>query len=715
MGMTAPGIWGISVFLMSLTAHAADFTIQHHDLRVELRPGDHALIARDTIRLAGRPGAGRVVRVRLNPALTIDDVALAAGASPFEAADWYPVKDRRVASGARRPRAIAIRLPKSAHASGAVRVRVSYRGHIRDAPTASPGLRFVRPDRTTGYIGDEGVYLTSETAWYPDIPGSFATFHVAVTAPAGWRTVTHGREVSFVRDGAVTKSEWRVRAKTEALTLAANRFVKHAVQWNGIEIATYLLPENARLSDRYVNATVRYLDWYARLLGPYPFPKFAVAENFFPSGIGLPSFTLLGGAVIRRGYTQPYSLGHEIVHSWFGNSVHHQAGTGNWVEGLTTYLANYYYDERVAGDDKALEHRRRMLMEYSLYVRPDNDYPVAKFHRKETRVDNAVGYRKTAMIFHMLRRQLGDASFFRALRTVVADYTGRSAAWPQLRRVFETTSGQELSWFFRQWVALDGAPRLRIVRAHVKRDPQRGYWVHLHVRQQGRPYRLQVPVAVRMKREREHRVMVDVRGREQRLALWVPARPDRLRLDPEYQMFRRVARRAMNPMLNGWVTAPRRAALLSSAMPETERQAFKPAIDRIRAHSGETAWLDERTTAIGARSVLVMGHPRTNPWVATVLRWCGPRVRLSGRDITIEGATYSGPRVAVLVTCANPLHPGQVGTVFFGFSHEAVRGLSRLLFFYGWDSYCVFDDGRVTARGIFDPPTDELTVASKRG
>ncbi len=705
---------------MSLTVHAADVTIRHHELQVELRPATHTIIAHDTMALTGglaghrdasHAETGRVVRMRLHADLAIEDIVLVDGAALLWKEDRPSVGDRDPDAG--RIRTITIDLPPDF--SDAMRMRVSYRGHIHDVPTASPGLRFVRADTTSGYIGEEGVYLTSETVWYPDIPGSFATFRVLVTAPAGWRTVTHGREVSFARDGDTTKSEWNVQAQTEALTLVANRFVKQTSRWNGVEIATYFFPEDAHVSDQYVQATVRYLEWFTALLGPYPFPKFAVVEHFFPSGIGLPSFTLLGSAVIKRGYTQPYSLGHEILHSWLGNSVHNHFETGNWVEGLTTYLANYHYDERLAGGEQALAHRRRMLMEYSLYVQPADRYPVAKFHHKETRVDNAIGYQKTAMIFHMLRRYLGDPLFFDSLRTVVADYTGRYADWPQLRRVFEATSGQDLSWFFTQWVDRVGAPDLRIVHAQVKPDPRTGYWVELHVKQTGLPWRLQIPVVLEAAgRGPAYRTRVDIRGQEQRLALWVPDRPGRLRLDPEYQTFRRLARRAMPPVLNGWVTAPRRMVLLSSAMSDNERQAFKPAIDRIRSHADETAWVDERITAIGARSVLAMGDPRTNPWVARILGWCGTRVRLSGQDITIEGTTYSGKDVAVLVNCAHPLHAGQVGTVFFGFSHEAVRGLSRLLFFYGWDSYCVFERARVVARGMFEPPTDDLAVAFRR-
>ncbi len=500
-GVIIGGVWGISV-LMSLTVQAA-VTIQHHDLHIELRPESHTIIARDTIQLAGCPDAEQMVHVQLNPDLEIEEIVLADGPLLFWEESLHSGTNKQGAP--RWTRTIAIRLPEVSSSRDAMRVHISYRGHIQDAPAASPGLRFVRPDKTLGYIGEEGVYLTSETAWYPDIPGSVPTFLVTATVPTGWRAVTHGQEVSLTKGKTTATSEWNVRAPTEALTVAANRFVKQAVQWKGIEVATYLFPEDAHRSDQYLKATVHYLDWYTKRLGPYPFPKFAVVENFFPSGIGLPSFTLLGSRVMKRGYTQPYSLGHEVVHSWLGNSVHNHFKTGNWVEGLTTYLANYYYDERMEGDEKAGAHRRRMIMEYNLYVQSADDYPVVKFHHKENRVDNAIGYQKTAMIFHMLRRELGDRDFFQAIRTMIADYSGRYADWPQLRRVFEDASGKELSWFFTQWVYGSGAPHLRIAQAHVARDPRTGYWVSIKVTQKGTPYRLRVPAVIQLEQGREYR------------------------------------------------------------------------------------------------------------------------------------------------------------------------------------------------------------------
>ena len=448
---------GFLLLGLCLSSEASELKIKHHELVLNLDPATHSIVAQDTMQLAGVFDEPSVVHLSLNPDLEIQEVLLGNSSLNFWEEVLHFAKKAAPSSETRLGGIVEIRLPNLPKNRENLNLRISYRGKINDPPRAAPGLRFVRPDKTNGHIGDEGIYLTSETSWYPDILGSLATFHVRITLPKDWRAVTHGKELSFVTKGERSNAEWRVQANTEALTLAANRFKKKERQWRGIEISTYLFPEDERLAGQYLDAIVRYLEFYTEILGPYPFPKFAVVENFFPSGLGLPSFTLLGNRVIKRGYTQAYSLGHEVVHSWIGNSVLNHFETGNWVEGMTTYLANYYFEERSGGNDKAMAHRQRMMVEYSLYSQQKDEYPVGEFHHKENRLDNAIGYQKTAMVFHMLRRQIGERAFFQGLRQLVSEYTGRYAAWPHLQQVFEDTSGMNLSWFFLQWVESPGA------------------------------------------------------------------------------------------------------------------------------------------------------------------------------------------------------------------------------------------------------------------
>jgi hypothetical protein len=263
---------------------------------------------------------------------------------------------------------------------------------------------------------------------------------------------------------------WAVKQPSEALTLVANTFVTSSRDWTAktgqrIRLSTYLFPDDAHLAEEYLDATARYLDVYIPLLGPYPFEKFAVVENFFASGLGMPSFTLLGSGVIKRHYVQPYALGHEIVHSWIGNAVFNRADRGNWVEGLTTYLANYYWHELMGDRAQARDQRRLMVQSYNLHVPPERDYPVAQFTQKRDEHDNAIGYQKAAMLFHLLRQEVGEEAFWRSLTSLVAQYRGKHAEWRDLERVFAEESRRDLRWFFAQWVEQDGAPVLSLPEA----------------------------------------------------------------------------------------------------------------------------------------------------------------------------------------------------------------------------------------------------------
>src|SRR5437879_13259484 len=98
-----------------------------------------------------------------------------------------------------------------------------------------------------------------------------------------------------------------------------------------------------------------------------------------------------------------------------------------------------------------------MLLSYAVYVTPDQDYPVVQFKRKSDQRDNAIGYNKAAMVFHMLRREIGDARFFAALRTLVAEYGGRRIGWRELEALFSRVASRDLRPFLARWIERAGA------------------------------------------------------------------------------------------------------------------------------------------------------------------------------------------------------------------------------------------------------------------
>ncbi|WNM58391.1 M1 family metallopeptidase [Candidatus Nitrospira allomarina] len=671
----------------------------HHELHIELNPGTHAITGSDTVHLPPSHRANSSVSFILHPQLSIDLVEFNGTRLPIphlSETAILPSSTRRV---------IEIPLPPLDDPDQPAALTVTYHGQIDDSPKASGGLRFVRPDDTNGHIGPNGVYLTYETFWHPTWEQTLSTYDLTLSLPSDWETITQGREViNTVTDGRRT-TQWKVNLPSEALTLAANHFVVQKQEWRGIQLATYLFPEDAHLAPQYIEATIDYLQMYTNLLGPYPFTKFAVVENFFPSGLGLPSFTLLGEGVIRRGYTQPYSLGHEIVHSWFGNSVFNDFAQGNWVEGLTTYLSNYYYDEAKGHQQEAFNTRRRMVYEYNLYAEPDKEYPVRAFHHKETRQDNAIGYQKTAMVFHMLRQEMGEGAFFKGVRGIIQDGTGTSLEWNDLLGIFSQAAERDLGWFFQQWIDQPGAPIVKIQNILVQEDPtQQGQFTLTGtILQAGPMFTIRLPLHLDLQGGVMHDVVLKVDRATQPFTLPLPASPITLAIDPEHHVLLHLLRAQIPPMLNKWETDTRRILIRPQTLTNEEAQSLEPLFHRLKEQPGiETIQADDPVIAESA-SYLVIGPSARRLLESDSFNSCEKSMDIHPGHLSLEEQTFEGPEMAFLISCAHPQDATHTVTFFFGWSPEAVKPVSRLLFFYGWDSYLVFKQGKVIARGMFQP------------
>ena len=733
----------LCLFFVALLSHgvlsivcAADpvlprVVIRHHELLVEIVPEQHALIAKDRLTLEV-PQSQDPIRFSLASTLQIDRITLvhtSVGAEvsihdvPFE-----------IEHGSAPESVQEVTIPSQVVAAGLVTLDVHYHGVINDPPRDPRHLRFVTPSETAGHIGPEGVYVSSESHWYPDIPESLSTYALLVAVPTGWTVVTQGKggqsracPDGFCRSDQMVMTEWVVTQPSEALTLVANTFVTSFRDWTAktgqrIQLSTYLFPDDAHLAEEYLDATARYLDAYIPLLGPYPFEKFAVVENFFASGLGMPSFTLLGSGIIKRHYVQPYALGHEIVHSWIGNAVFNRAERGNWVEGLTTYLANYYWHELTGDREQARDQRRLMVQGYNLHVPPERDYPVAQFTQKQDERDNAIGYQKAAMLFHLLRQEVGEETFWRALKSLVAQYRGRQAEWRDLERVFAEASRRDLRWFFAQWVEQDGAPVLSLPEAiarPVTGEPAGTFQLEATIVQSNKLFRLPLQLLIHLEGDREHRLTLPLRSLRETISVTLPARPIAIDLDPEFMTVRRIARQALSPVLNHYVTDRRRTVLTAFTDEPDHPSPFRDVVTRIEAQKQQRP-IGERTVIASLAqdgllpqegSVLVLGGPESRSGIQSILaHHCGERATLNDRGVTVMGTAHEGPGLALLASCHRVDRPGSVVTVLYAATQQAVAKVARLLFFYGWNSFVLFKDGAVVTRGEWPLASDRTEV-----
>ena len=186
-------------------------------------------------------------------------------------------------------------LPKTA-GDGAAPVTVAYRAVFNDPLPLHPGSSEDPTYGVHGTITTQGTFLAASAGWYPAPLSTPRHRSVRIAAPAGVEAVSAGRRMARWTEGAVSHSSWEELRPIGGLTLCAGPYRIEERRVAGVDLYTYFYPDNASLAARYLDAAARYLAFYSDLFGPYPFEKFAVVENFFPTGYGFPSFTLLGSA-----------------------------------------------------------------------------------------------------------------------------------------------------------------------------------------------------------------------------------------------------------------------------------------------------------------------------------------------------------------------------------------------------------------------------------
>ena len=398
-----------------------------------------------------------------------------------------------------------------------------------------------------GVIAPRGDFLGGGMAWYPRPRGVPAQRTIEVTAPAGMEAVTAGARLERREAGGKSISVWKEEHPTPDLSLSAGPYQVSERKLGALPLFTYFRAGSAPLSSAYLDASAHYLRFYEGLFGPYPFEKFAVVENFIPTGYGFPSYTLLGGTVIRLPFIISTSLPHEIAHNWWGNGVLVDYREGNWSEGLVTYVADYLLEEQKS-PAAGREYRFKLLADYASLVPPAADFPVAAFIGRSDPASRAIGYGKGAMIFHMVRRLIGDEAFFAALRDVCRERLYREAAWSDFTRAFSRAAGRDLAPLMKQWLERTGGPRLSL--ADVTSRPEGGKWVVSgKVIQASPPWSFPLEMNVETAAG-DVRQTVEVDRESTPFTVTVAAPPKRLALDPESDLFRVLAPQEIPPAIN---------------------------------------------------------------------------------------------------------------------------------------------------------------------
>ncbi len=432
-----------------------------------------------------------------------------------------------------------------------------------DRPPTGPHTRDGGSD---GTIHPEGIYLSGATGWYPEL-GMLVRFRLRLSLPSGWHGLSQGHSDDDDRT-------WHENHPQEAIYLVAAPFHRYRRAAGTVEAMVWLRRPDPDLARRYLEATGEYIALYSALIGPYPYAKFALVENFWESGYGMPSFTLLGPRVIRLPFILHTSYPHEILHNWWGNSVYVDDSGGNWAEGLTTYLADHLL---AAQAGRGAAYRRELLSDFASWVKKNRDLPLVRFRGRHGKASQAAGYGRMAMVMHMLRLRLGDRTFLEGLRRFYRDNRFQTAGFDALQRAFEAVSGQALDDFFHQWTRRTGAPDLVLEAVRLTPLPDGRFRIEgrLRQRQDEPPFTLRIPLYVWTEAHAPPRsIHLKMDRRHLDFSLVVPGRPLQLAVDPLFDLFRRLHPDEMPPSFSALFGAERSVLVLPDGADPALRAAY---------------------------------------------------------------------------------------------------------------------------------------------
>src|ERR687885_391812 len=313
--------------------------------------------------------------------------------------------------------------------------------------------------------------------WFPcfDYPGQLATSEIRVKVPKRFIAISNGELITTEEAGEDKIYHWLQQQvhPTYLMTLAVGDFAEIREEGKGKPVPYYEERGLEEAPRRSMGKTPRMIEFFSEKFGyPYPFPKYAqvCVDDFIFGGMENTSTTLLTDrcllderAALDNQRTESL-VAHELAHQWFGDLVVIKHWSHAWIkEGMASYSEVFWTEQEYGADDAAYyllgEARSYFSEDSSRYRRPI----VTHVYREAIELYDRHLYEKGACVYHMIRTELGDDLFWKAIHTFVQDNAHQTVETIDLLRAIEKATGRNLLFLFDQYVFRGGHPDYKVV------------------------------------------------------------------------------------------------------------------------------------------------------------------------------------------------------------------------------------------------------------
>ena len=306
--------------------------------------------------------------------------------------------------------------------------------------------------------------------WFPtfDFPSDKLTWEVVATVPKEDIAVSNGRLVSDVVRGGERTMTWNQEqpSATYLVSLIVAPLVKIHDAWQGIPVDYYVYREDSSKAWRLFHVTPDMIGTYSQLTGVrYPWAKYAqtTVADFFGGMENVSATTLVDWIPDARAYQdrpwyQHDLIPHELAHQWFGDYVTTVNWANMWLnEGFAEFMPGQYWGQKLG----ASAEQEYYANEYRQYLQIDRRRPMPLASLGSNNI-----YPKGALVLEMLKRYLGPERFWASIHAYLTDHAFGVATSDDLRQAVLEATGENLEWFWSEWVYQAGYPQFNVAAAY---------------------------------------------------------------------------------------------------------------------------------------------------------------------------------------------------------------------------------------------------------
>ncbi|MGE5567395.1 MAG: M1 family aminopeptidase [Rhodospirillales bacterium] len=509
-------------FALLVTAAAAQqrqprIEVQHYQIDAQINPRTQSLTARAQVHFVPQEDYTSSAEFELNNALNVSKVEDESG-------------QQLSATRSHQNFTVTLTFPQALPKGKPATVTFYYDGRLtgnEESPVFGIKFAAIQPDY---------AYLLYPARWFPvaDYSTGRHTADMRISVPAGYKVIAPGIGKSEpAADGNLIYT-FQFSQPAFPCSLAVVQGDPVTVAAEGVNTTIYFRDAEKDMATAYGQEIGKAMSYFTSLYGLPPQANLTVVEteSGAPNGYSAPGILFLSPGGIGK---QPNVrlVANQVARQWWGSLV--SAATRNhlWLtNGMARYSEMLYIEHTNGPDALAAEARDVYIDALTM-----NDVPVIQTPRLEDYSPEfwALTASKGAAVMHMLRYVMGDAAFQKLLKEFPNQHAWKPVSTADFEKAASAASGQDLKYFFLQWIESSGAPEFQL--DYIVYRTQKGFRVMGKVAQDLDTFRMPVELKIETEGNPEEK-KIEVMGTSSEFVVETFGKPKTLTLDPNHRVLR---------------------------------------------------------------------------------------------------------------------------------------------------------------------------------